>query len=82
MPAQIKSDLLLRRKELSKKLTERGYPVAANSLATMATRGGGPPYRKFGRAVLYPWQEALEWAERRLGPLLQSSSEAGRPPDR
>jgi hypothetical protein len=36
------------------------------TLATMASRGGGPPYRLFGRVPLYRWGDVLVWAEARL----------------
>ena len=67
---------LLRRKETAEALTGAGFPIAAKTLATMATRGGGPPYRTFGRAVLYRWGDALAWAEGRLSPMRCSISEA------
>ena len=60
------SDALLRRTETAGALTRAGFPVAAKTLATMATRGGGPTYRTFGRTVLYRWGDALAWAESRL----------------
>jgi hypothetical protein len=46
-------DSLLRRNAVADALTEAGFPVAKATLATMATRGGGPPYRRFGRVPLY-----------------------------
>lgn len=73
------SDALLRRVETAAALTHAGFPIAAKTLATMATRGGGPPYRTFGRAVLYRWRDALSWAEGRLSPVRHSSSEADAP---
>jgi hypothetical protein len=66
---------LMRRPDCAKALTEVGYPIRAKTLATMATRGGGPPYQKFGRMVLYRWSEALAWAEGRLSPPRHSTSE-------
>jgi len=44
----------------------------------MATRGGGPPYRTFGRTVLYKWSEALGWAESRLSAPRRTTSEITR----
>jgi hypothetical protein len=38
-------------------------------------QGGGPPYRKFGRVVLYRWGDVLAWAEAQLSPPVHSSSE-------
>ena len=66
---------LLRRGECAAALKLAGYPISAKTLATKATRGGGPPYHKFGRAVLYRWSEALSWAEQRLSPAIGSTSE-------
>ena len=63
---KIDPDTLLRRKRLSEELREEGYPTAEATLATMASRGGGPPYRLYGRIPLYRWGDALEWAYSRL----------------
>ncbi len=72
-------DALLTRKATAVALTERGYPVAAGTLATKAVRGGGPPYRKFGTRVLYRWGDALDWAQSRLTKPMSSTSEADAP---
>jgi hypothetical protein len=66
----------LRRDALADALTAAGYPVSAATLATKATRGGGPPFRSFGRIPLYRWGDALEWAEGRLSAPRRSTSEA------
>jgi len=66
---------LLRRRRCAEELTAHGFPVAEKTLATKASRGGGPPYRKFGRVVLYTWGEALAWAEAHLSSPVSSSSE-------
>jgi hypothetical protein len=69
---------LLCREDCAEKLSEAGYPVSPNTLATMATRGGGPRFHKFGSRVLYRWADALAWAEGRLrGPVHSSSELAG-----
>ena len=47
------SDGLLTRRQTAEALTEAGFPVSDKTLATLATRGGGPLYRKFGPRVLY-----------------------------
>lgn len=73
---EISPDALLRRKQLADALTERGLPVASASLATMASRGGGPPYQTFGRVAVYRWGPALEWAHGRLTAPRRSTSEA------
>ena len=59
-------DTLLTRDMAATALTEAGYPVKAKTLATKATRGGGPPYRLFGVRPLYRWADTLAWAQERL----------------
>lgn len=68
-------DALLTRDHTSEALNEAGYPVRAKTLSTKATRGGGPPFRKFGSRCLYRWADALHWAEAQLSPLRGSTSE-------
>ena len=68
-------DALLTRGRTAEALTEAGFPIKAKTLATKATRGGGPPYRRFGLRVLYRWRDALAWAERRLSTAYSSTSE-------
>jgi hypothetical protein len=76
-------DSLLTRDQTAEALSTAGFPVKAKTLSTKASRGGGPPFRLFGRKPLYRWQDALEWAQSRLGPELGSTSESdGRPPQR
>ena len=57
-------------------LTAAGYPVSPKTLATMASRGGGPPYSLFSGRALYRWGDALAWAQSRLSPPQRSTSEA------
>ncbi len=68
-------DALLTWRATADALTENGYPTKAATLATKATRGGGPPYRRFGAVTLYRWGEALEWAQSRLSAPIRSTSE-------
>lgn len=56
-------DALLNRNRVAEALTAAGYPIKAKTLATKATRGGGPPYRTFGVRALYRWSDALAWAK-------------------
>ena len=53
-----KPDALLTRDRTAEALTEAGFPIKAKTLATKATRGGGPPFSKFGLRVLYRWDDA------------------------
>jgi hypothetical protein len=69
-------DALLRRRQVAEALTVAGYPVKPATLATKASRGGGPPFRMFGRVPLYRWGDALGWAKSRLSPPRRSTSEA------
>lgn len=69
-------DTLLRRKAVAEALSAKGYPTSEATLATKATRGGGPPYRSFGRTPLYRWGDALAWAQGRLSPPRWTTSEA------
>jgi hypothetical protein len=68
-------DALLTRRATANALTEAGYPMKPTTLATKATRGGGPPYRRFGAVALYSWGDALEWAQSRLSAPIRSTSE-------
>jgi hypothetical protein len=69
-------DALLRRVQTAEALTAAGYPTAAATLATMATRGGGPPYQLYGRIPVYRWGSSLAWAEGRLSKPVRSTAEA------
>ncbi len=73
-------DARLTRDQLAAALTAAGFPVRPKTLATKASRTDGPPYQKFGRAVLYRWCDALAWAEARLSAPrgFTSKAEAGR----
>jgi hypothetical protein len=65
----------LQRNALAAALTEAGYPIKPATLATMASRGGGPKFQRFGSKPLYVWQDALQWAQSRLSPPIGSTSE-------
>lgn len=55
-------------------LQANGLRTTAASLATMATRGGGPQFFKTGKRCFY-WQIHLEmWVEQRTTGLLDSTS--------
>lgn len=57
-------------------MTQAGFPVRPKTLATKATRGGGPPYSLFSGRALYTWRDALAWAEGRLTSPRRHTSEA------
>ena len=68
-------DALLTRTNVAAALSAAGYPISSATLATKATRGGGPAYRKFGNRPLYRWGDALDWARGCLTKPVRSSSE-------
>jgi hypothetical protein len=68
-------DTLLTRDATAAALTANGYPTSPKTLATKASRGGGPRFRHFGPRVLYRWGDALDWAEKRPSPVIGSTSE-------
>jgi hypothetical protein len=55
-------DALLTRNQVAAALTEAGFPTSPATLATKASRGGGPPYQTFGARAMYRWGSALQWA--------------------
>ena len=57
---------MLTRDETAVALTAAGYPIRSATLGTKATRGGGPPFRRFGTRSLYRWGDAIDWAEGRM----------------
>ena len=66
---------LLTRVACAAALTEAGFPTSSETLATKASRGGGPPYHKFGPRALYRWGSSLDWACSKLGPPVRTTSE-------
>jgi hypothetical protein len=73
--SNISDDQLLRRAAVAEDLRSMGYTITAKTLATMACRGGGPPYQLFGRIPLYRRGAARAWAAARLTPPGSSTSE-------
>ena len=69
---------LLNSRDLAAALKNEGFKVAPATLATLASRGNGPAYQKFGRVPLYQWSAALAWARGRLSRPVHSSSELDR----
>ena len=68
-------DALLPRVKAADALTAAGYPIEAATLATKATRGGGPKYQVFSGKALYRWGTALAWAQATISTPRQSTSE-------
>ena len=69
-------DALLTRDQVAVALTAAGFPIKPKTLATKASRGGGPIYRLFGTRPLYRWGDAIDWAKQRLTSPRRSTSEA------
>ncbi len=69
-------EALLPRDKFAAALTEAGFPTSAKTLATKATRGGGPPFQKYGPRALYRWRTGLAWAQDRLSEPRRSTSES------
>lgn len=67
---------LLTREAAAAALTAAGYPISAATLATKATRGGGPTYRKFSGRALYCWADLLAWVESRTSAPRCNTSES------
>jgi len=67
---------LLPRMATAEALTAAGFPTRPATLATKASRGGGPPFRHWGRIPVYRWGDVLEWAQSRLSRRMRSTSEA------
>src|SRR5579872_1783745 len=68
-------DAKLGRKEAAEALASLGYRIAEATLASMATRGGGPLFSKFGARVVYKWADVISWAEKRLTRPVTTTSE-------
>jgi hypothetical protein len=66
----------LARDTLALTLTAAGFPISKATLATLASRGGGPAFQLWGKKPLYSWGTALKWAEGRLRAPVRSTSEA------
>jgi hypothetical protein len=71
-------EALLRRDATAAALTEAGFHTSPKTLASLATRGGGPKFRKFGKYPVYRWGDALQWARAKLSPPVSSTAELDR----
>jgi hypothetical protein len=66
-----------RRKAASEFLRENYGFGGGSTLANLAYRGGGPTFRKAGRAVLYTIDDLDAWAQAQIGSLRRSTSDMG-----
>jgi hypothetical protein len=66
---------LLSRKDAAELLTRMGFKISPATLATKATRGGGPTFQSWGNKPLYQIDNLMVWAKSRLKKPRQSTSE-------
>ncbi len=66
-----------RRDEAARLLQSHGLRTTTASLATMATRGGGPRYFKVGKLCMYLLSDLETWVAQRTTGLLDSTSTTG-----
>jgi hypothetical protein len=52
-----------------------GVPMSYDTLATKATRGGGPPFRIFGKSAVYQWADVVAWVLETMGEPARTTSE-------
>ena len=74
------SERLLRRAQAAKDVvdTSKG-PCTPQTRATLASVSSeGPPFRLAGRFPLYPVSGLDAWAQKKIGPLVRSTSEVRR----
>ena len=73
-------DRLLRRVEAAKYVVETyNVPCSPKTLAKLAcVSSEGPPFRLAGRYPLYPIAGLDAWAQKKIGPLIHSTSEVRR----
>ncbi|MBP7253934.1 MAG: DNA-binding protein [Alphaproteobacteria bacterium] len=62
------------REQAADYLTGQGLPVAKTTLQKLATVGGGPAYRRFGKYAVYLTDDLDSWAEQKLSPPRHSST--------
>ena len=63
------------RAEAARYITDHWFPCSPKTLAKVAVVGGGPCFRKVGRAPLYSEASCDTWAEGKIGPLVRSTAE-------
>jgi hypothetical protein len=54
---------MMPRKKLAASLTAIGFRCSAATLACLASRGGGPPFAKWGALAVYEWADGIRWAQ-------------------
>ncbi len=67
----------LKPQQASELLATYGINRTVATLAKLRFEGRGPAFRSAGRAVLYPEEEVIKWAEEMLGPLQNNTGGCG-----
>jgi hypothetical protein len=65
----------LSRRATAEALTKIGFPLTYSSLCTLATKGQGPLFDRFGPHAIHEWGDAVAWAQARAKGKRSSSSE-------
>jgi hypothetical protein len=65
----------LTRFQVAEALEACGIPLSYDTLATKATRGGGPPFRIFGKSAVYQWGDVVAWVLETMGEPARTTSE-------
>lgn len=67
---------LMTRKEAARYITARfGIPISPLTLDTLASTGGGPKFRKWGRRALYEVTDIEGWVTQRMSRKYSSTSD-------
>jgi hypothetical protein len=75
---ELDPDTWLTRADTGENLRKHRFRISNQTLRTLACKGGGPPYRKWGRLTMYRWGDVVEWAQNRLSePRRNTSEEVG-----
>lgn len=75
LPPHLRKPRLRRDEAVEYLRLAHGLEFAKSTLAKWASLGGGPRFNKSGQTPLYPIPELDDWATRRLGEPVASTSE-------
>lgn len=64
------------RREAAQYLNNKGIPTTESTLATLASRGGGPAFSKFGARALYSADDLDAWVDAKLSRPMPHTSAA------
>ena len=74
MSSPCNSSQLLTTRQVSEELERRGISRSVSTLEKLRCRGGGPPFRRFGRDVRYPKSCLESWIEAMLSAPMRSTA--------